>query len=413
MPRINVVDAMMGAGKSSAAINLINNSDPDTHFIVITPYLKEVDRYMAGCPHRKFHTPKNTSSTKLKSIKKLIGAGCDIVSTHALFRRFDQEVISVLKAMNYVLIMDEAAQVIEKYEITKPDVRLLIEGDYVIPDPETDLLSWREGAVDYTGKFNEVKNLCGLGSLALYGDDIMLWLFPVEVFSAFTQVYVLTYMFDSQPQKYYFDYYGIDYNYLTVAGDSRETYTFSDLREVQKAKYNYRKLIHICDNSKLNRIGDDRFALTRAWYDRNMDSGLLTQLKNNVYNYFRHIMNSKSSDILWTTFMDYRSLLKGNGYGKSSCFLALNARATNEKADRTEVAYTINCYMNPLIKQFFITHGVEVDEEGYALSEMIQFIWRSAIRNGQEIWVYVPSSRMRELLICWIDEISIDVKGEE
>ena len=43
-----------------------------------------------------------------------------------------------------------------------------------------------------------------------------------------------------------------------------------------------------------------------------------------------------------------------------------------------------------------------MDEDAYALSEMLQFIWRSAIRDGKEIWVYLPSVRMRSLLEEWI-----------
>ena len=62
--------------------------------------------------------------------------------------------------------------------------------------------------------------------------------------------------------------------------------------------------------------------------------------------------------------------------------------------------------MNPVIKKFFEVHDIEVNEDGYALSEMLQFIWRSAIRCGNEIWVYIPSSRMRELLADWIEENS-------
>ena len=37
-------------------------------------------------------------------------------------------------------------------------------------------------------------------------------------------------------------------------------------------------------------------------------------------------------------------------------------------------------------------------EEAYALSEMIQFICRSAIRDDEQIYCYIPSERMRNLL---------------
>ena len=35
--KINIVDAICGSGKTSAAINFINKSDDDTKFLYITP----------------------------------------------------------------------------------------------------------------------------------------------------------------------------------------------------------------------------------------------------------------------------------------------------------------------------------------------------------------------------------------
>ena len=79
-------------------------------------------------------------------------------------------------------------------------------------------------------------------------------------------------------------------------------------------------------------------------------------------------------------------------------------RATNEYRDRTVVAYTINKYFNPVVKNFFTANGIEVDEDGFATSEMLQFIWRSGIRDGKHITIYIPSSRMRGLLQQWLDK---------
>ena len=39
----------------------------------------------------------------------------------------------------------------------------------------------------------------------------------------------------------------------------------------------------------------------------------------------------------------------------------------------------------------------------YALSEMIQWIFRSRIRNNEDINIYIPSSRMRNLLIEFLE----------
>ena len=53
-----------------------------------------------------------------------------------------------------------------------------------------------------------------------------------------------------------------------------------------------------------------------------------------------------------------------------------------------------------------------MDEDLYGLSEMIQWIWRSRIRNGEKINIYVPSIRMRTLLKSWLD-MSLEYQNEK
>ena len=59
--------------------------------------------------------------------------------------------------------------------------------------------------------------------------------------------------------------------------------------------------------------------------------------------------------------------------------------------------------MNPFLVNFFSKRGIKVSQDEYALSEMIQWIWRSAIRNDEKIYIYIPSERMRNLLKNWLD----------
>ena len=401
---VNIVDAVMGAGKSQSIINYINKDD-ESRFLVITPYLDEVKRYKRYCSKRNFKTPLfENGKTKLDDIKHLISRGENIISTHALFQRFDNELIDMCRAANYTLIMDEVANVVDEYSISKQDYQVLVN-TYADINPETKQLIWKNEHGNYIGKFENEKRLCELGSLVCYGDSLMVWLFPIETFNSFREIYILTYRFDLQMQKYYYDYYKLPYKYLSVAGDSMETYHLVDYSEkINYIKYNYKKLIHICDIDKLNMIGDRESDLSKSWYDRNKKNISMSILKNNISNFFRNIRNDCSTDNIWTTFKDFYSCLKGKGYTKG--FLPLNSRATNEYRDRTSVVYPVNRYLNPFVKNFFTTNNIAVDEDGYALSEMLQFIWRSAIRNGEEIWVYIPSIRMRNLLKQWIEENS-------
>lgn len=406
--KVNVIDAIMGAGKTSAIINMINESSEDEKFLVITPYLDEITRYRKFCSGKNFKTPSflkiEDNASKLNGIKELIGRGDNIVSTHALFQRFDNELIDLCRVHNYTLVMDEVANVIEEYELTKQDLEVL-KSTYVDINPDTRQLIWKEEYSDYRGKFENEKRLCDLGSLVCYGDSLMVWLFPIETFNSFRNIYILTYYFNAQMQKYYYDYYGIEYKYWSVCGNTLDEYHLIQYDEnVNYIKYDYSKLIHICDDDKLNMIGDRQTDLSFSWYKRNKDNSAMKVLKNNIYNFFYHIRTSRTNDNIWTTFKEYKDVLKGKGYTKG--YLSCNTRATNEYKDRVNVAYLVNRYLNPFIKNFFTLNSISIDEDKYALSEMLQFIWRSAIREGKEIWVYVPSVRMRELLQDWIDENS-------
>lgn len=404
---VRIVDEIMGRGKTSSAINFINKSGSDEKFMYITPYLTEVERIKESCPLKRFKEPYCLRGRKLEGIKDLINKGENIVSTHALFQKFDLEIVDLCRAKNYTLIMDEVANVVEKYEITKTDYEILAE-KFVSVDENTGLLKWVAENKEYDngkGKFSKEKTLCELGSLAVYGGSIMMWLFPIGVFNAFRKIIIMTYMFDSQIQKYYYDYYKLPYKYMYVTGNSKDTYCFTDnVNERPQDKYNFNEIIHICDDEKLNRIGDREYDLSKSWYERNKNNSSVVQLKNNITNFFIHKRQSKTANNLWTTFKDYKNLLNGNGYGRG--YVPLNMRASNKYANKNSVAYVANRYVDPIIKNFFSQHNIQVDEDGYALSEMLQFIWRSAIRKGEEIWVYIPSVRMRDLLKRWIDENS-------
>lgn len=397
MSKIKVIDALCGQGKSKALINYINScKDTNKKFMYVTPFLSETERIKTECSSLDFKTPESKGS-KMFSLKSLLSKQKNIVTTHSLFKRFDEETIDIAMLSNYTLVLDEVADVIEIPNISKYDLDTLLE-KYVIVH-EDGKLEWV--ATEYQGEFAYYKKQCELGGLYLYSPKskqtpVLLWFFPVSIFRAFKEVYILTYLFDAQIQKYYYDYHCLDYEHLYVKD-------FHITRELQK--YNWSKtksLINVCDNKKLNSIGDDTGSLSLAWFQRNKDNVVVQTLKNDTYNYFRNISATSSDKNLWTTFKEYKSNLRGKGYTKG--FASLSMRATNLYSDKESIAYLANRYMNPLIKNFFVSKGIKIDEDKYALSELIQFLFRSQIRNDSPVNIYIPSSRMRNLLKSWIEQ---------
>lgn len=404
---IYVIDEMMGRGKTSAMINWINRSGENERYIFITPYLTEVERIKSSCVGRDFEDPK-AEGGKLNNIKPLLAAKRNIVTTHELFKRFDPEVIGLILDGGYTLIVDEVIDAIDKFDASPYDCRVIMS-NYVSVEDDGRLV-W--DAIEYSGKFDEYKAAISEGNVYSYNNSNLISLIPSEFFHVFKDVYVMTYMFGDQLLRCYFDLMGLGYQRLHVIGNSRETYTLTEI-EVCVAPMDFTNLIHIDMDRKLNRVGDGWYALSKGWYRRNYESPLMKELKNDTYNYFHNRTGSPADLNLWTTFgacdegtsnpKDFRKQLSGKGYTRG--FLACNARGTNEFKDRTTAAYLVNRFPDTGVHNFLYARGIEQDADQYALSEMLQWIWRTAIRDGKEIYLYIPSERMRNLLIQWMDDV--------
>ena len=64
------------------------------------------------------------------------------------------------------------------------------------------------------------------------------------------------------------------------------------------------------------------------------------------------------------------------------------------------------------VVQYFKSYGFNIDSDQFALSELIQFIFRSAVREGKPIDLYMPNERMKNLLTKWFDSVETEVEDE-
>ena len=261
---------------------------------------------------------------------------------------------------------------------------------------------------DEGGVYSEIKKELTNKTIAVSENKSAVKMFPVEYFKSFKDVYVLTYLFQGSPQRMYFDYHNIEYVNMYIAGNSVETYRFTDDKQSPR-KINYTDLITITEG-KINQIGEDQ-SLSYKWYEKQIQSddalGYLKEIGKNAENFFKHKTKLSSKYYLWTTFKDARRYIKGDSRTFSETqFLSYTARATNNYSSRKVLAYLINKRMNPIIRNFFKSFSITVDEDTYSTNEMIQWIWRSAIRKGEKIQIYIPSLRMRTLLVRWVENNS-------
>ena len=401
---ITVIDAPCGTGKTRKAIEYMK-ANPDTRFIYITPFLSEVERIKKEVPNTISPSNKNSCGTKLEGVRYLLrNSDYNIASTHSLFERFSPEMADLIKTQHMVLILDEVMDVVrelDKKSLPPDDIPILLESKCIDIDKKTGKITWI-GDINYDGVCSDIMDMIMNGQVyAMQNKETkeyfcFIWTFPPDVFEAFDDIYILTYLYQYQLQRHYYDFHKIKYEIKTLKNNTVVPY------ELQKRHIDK---IHIYEG-KQNDIGkiegNNEFALSHNWFNTKTEDSFVF-FKRSLNTMVKKHFKSKSKEIIWTTYKDQKEKLKGKGYSKG--FLPCNTRSTNEYINCHYVMYLLNRYINPFVKFFFDSHGVTITKEQidmYALSEMIQFIYRSAVRNGEDVYVYVPSERMRNLLHKYI-----------
>lgn len=434
---ITVIDAMMGSGKTQAMYQMIR-TNPDKSYMIVTPYLKTIqDAKMAGLMIRE---PEYKGGTKLDSLKYLLSHGYNIGCTHSLFLDVDSEVWNLVWAGEYTLFIDEALDVVKPindliddvgYKVKAGTAAFLIQQGVISVD-ELCRVSWcgkSMDTLDYEYRYLEpyIKN----GNVLCVNGQLFLWVFPPKIFEAFSDIYILSYLFEGSVFDAYLKIHGLNYSIGGVSGHfgDKGGFIFCEYNDDSERRLALKQAIKIY-KGKANKVGEKRCALSVSWYDTAKPTDLATVRRG--FNTFYKSAASSQKRLMWTVYKDAKEAvcIDGSKYirkltadenkamnadleckdvalNKLRCFVSCNAKATNDYDDRNMLAYLINRFYNPMIKRMFKEkYNIILNEERYALSEMIQWIWRSSIRRSdvsEQIDIYIPSKRMRTLYEKWLD----------
>jgi hypothetical protein len=403
---INVIDSMCGTGKSTKIFEIMREKAKryeDVKFLYITPFLSEIDeRVPTEMPELDFWTPENKGKGKIGDIITLIKQEKNIASTHVLFSRLTPQIVDLLIEKQYTLVIDEAISCVGLLDksLVPTDTRDLLRSGMVKANSDKrNQLSWNE--VDYPehdGRYAFVRNLCNLGVVYCYADTFLMFEYPPKLLSELKDVWVLTYLFDGSDMRCWLDLNDISYRVMdnTSLGLKSEV----DIKRVVKDN------LTIISNRNLENKRQRTTTLSKGWFDKakkeEVDS-YKAMLRSCVVS-----QRAKAGEIFWTTYKDHQAKLQGTGYTKGvsddmPAFLPMNIRATNDYRNYTLCMYAVNIYKNPVEVNYLKENGIDVSEDIYALSEMIQFIWRGCIRQGKPMKVLILSQRMKKLLEDWID----------
>ena len=396
MKEVKVIDAIMGSGKTTDEIERMKKSKRS--FLYVTPFLEEVERILENVPdtyepkstHYKNYKGEIESTYKKDSLLRYANSKTNLVTTHSLFSRLHKKDYSFFN--EYDLILDEVITPIKVIDMKSDDIDIAFRDGLIVVNDDNGEVSYT--GENYNGKlYAELKMFCETSNVTYVNDRLLVWTFPPEIFISFNSVTVLTYLFEGSLLASYFKYYKIPYKVNKVSTNEE----FKIKQEVAKNLTIYEGIA--------NKYGDLNTAFSVNWLKKrkpNELKSIKTATANLVWKKFK----TTSDKTAFTTFKAFKGKLKGKGYSRG--FITVNERATNKYGDKETMIYLANMFLNPKYVDFFRSGGVEVNQDDWAKGELLQWIWRGSIRNNKKMNLYIPSKRMRNLLLNWLYDFNIE-----
>lgn len=395
---VRFIDSMMGTGKTTAIINEINRDYMSKQYIYVTPFIEETQRITENCGLAQFKMPSDNMGSKTQHLLELINDKENVSISHELLKNLS--ITQLEKFGEYDLILDEVMDLISVYDgLSAKDLKLMLDKEYIALDEENKIYINTKGKdIFELSKYEKTAKLIKEGKLFLYGGKTVICELPLEIITAFKSVTIMSYLIEGSWLYQLLNYRNLDVVKYQIADDFSVQLWDESLAN-KRAKDAFKLInLYIGDggkkdlNLKMTNVSKAlSFTAQNKW-----TAGDKKSAGNIVRTYFRQ-QDSKASESLYSFF---GKTIKVSSYAKS--YLAYNCRATNEYADCNTLAYIIDKNNNPALKNYAKEkYNISVDEDKQALDCMLQWIFRSAIRNGESINLFLPSLKMRKLLTKW------------
>ena len=438
MNNTQIVDAVMGTGKTNKIIEYIREASQPV--LILVERQTEVDRIKDALGKEIISIAEvadEEATTRMAALSDVAKNGLNIVSTHQLMLRWDDEFLRTVATQGYELVIDEALSgILSVMSIEPSDIALFLNQEYIVTRKVGRMDQVVVNRTDEDGnclptKYRSLERHIRNKSVYLFtqrtGDKPHYKLIEAmrsDIWTHFSKIWVLTYKFSGSLLKYYLDMHDIPFKSVSLFDNKFVDYNdvngedFRDLLTVVEGKAN--------DFDRFTkRTGQTIDGLSVTWSE-SCTNQRLDSVKRAVHNYFQKCKRSGKADhdtFAWTYHKRFRSQVYPSSLGskkkmhicwdkkrellteeerRAVTWLPQNLRGTNEWAHKTHMAYMTNTYMDGTLKRFLETCGVKVDQDTYALNQMIQWLWRGCIRNGEPMEVYVPSRRMRNMLEEWL-----------
>ena len=416
---VEVLDSIMGSGKSTEIFKWMDNN-PDEKYIYVSPNLSEVD--VGGRIHQevknvKFYSPTvDYCATKAESMNELLIAGKSIACTHSLYLAMNNDSMGLVEREGYTVIFDEEINVMSSFTgYSFEDVIWLMQEGYISRSDKDGSVNWLKEDELVSSKYhqyNYLKNLCDKKSLYITRFDInsekakkvmMVSQVPVRLLECAKRVIAITYMFKGSVLDCFLKLKGF------------QTVPFTEVEVNNLRPSSYKELLTIVPPDKKTA----KMSLSSSWWQSKASKEDIQAVQNYVLRNSRKYAGNP--DYMCYTLPKARAkgvdkktkCVQVNPVGyvytkniepKTVTWLAAQTRATNKYRDRSVMIHCYNRYPLQPVASYLQDYNQPLDKDVFALSEMLQWLWRGCIRDGKPMVVCVASQRMYDLLMSWLND---------
>lgn len=410
--KIELLDCVMSAGKTQGIIKYMLEN-PSNNYLYISPMLTEVqDRIPNSAEALGFVSPNtNQHRTKGEHLLQLLMEGANISFTHALFKEMTFQHLDWIHMQGYILVIDEEISFIEPYkEYTEDDfISLMDKGLMGIDKDKYNQVVWQWKDMKDNTRYSRLRNMCDMEMIysAPRKKGMLVLQMPVNLISACERVILLTYQYKDSIMD----------SFMRLKGIESEPVDYIDLiRSEQEVKeYARERLQFIEPTISMKKVY--KYSLSSTWWNKTATVDQIKAVNSAIQAACRQSKQS-SDKVMWTapkgaTTEGYKKS-KGNspkhklsvhGYASDKCFLYCSCRATNDYQHKTVLVHAYNRFPELSVESYLQDFGYNVSRDNYALNELIQWVWRSSIRdwdNPEPVQVAILSQRMDELFKNWL-----------
>ena len=399
---VRVVDRPCGYGKTT---QLLKSFRPERRYLVVVPTLDEVERIIDGASV-PFVQPEldRQHRTKRDSLETLLHQGCNIATTHALY--MDVAMVARNGLLDeYDIIIDEVLDVCAQVEGASPRSfdQFYIRCGYATVDLDGQVHPTPKWEAEIDAVSDTLKErlfrLAKAGMLYYVDGTFFMWALPRELLSSGRSFTVYTYMAEGSMFLAYLKKLGIPWHH------DRDP-------EVDAAfRLRAQQLIEV---RRIERLGRTNLSFTGQTNNPALAKQVSSALRGLRRGPLRDVplgdvLVTCKKDKWFDKGEDDPEKRRAGPYARGSKmfegvhWIANTTRGTNNYAHTSHLIYLYDQNMNPFIRRWLGLGGDPEAQDRYALSELIQWVYRSRVRRGESIVLFLPSNRMRRLFQGWLE----------